>query len=229
MLIQFRCKCCEGICDEKFMEFSDFGIAAYANVEWSDETSVKPRMIKGSGWLRSETRPNTLEQRVIRVTKPFSKRVGEKFWCLYESALSNLNGWDEHPDEIEELALVQCKIQRAIEISDDHAWLVVKVVKCMPFLQVAQSYPLVKETSPITNEVYNFERFDVLEYGPWKFYWGDDQGNLGNWFLLKETNAGLVLIVFGEWNFHADFAYFGNVLVSDETVSVLNSWVKESV
>lgn len=48
---------------------------------------------------------------------------------MAKNVLSSFNGWDSHPEEIEQSSFVQCSIERVIERNEFTAWL--KDFRCM--------------------------------------------------------------------------------------------------
>jgi hypothetical protein len=224
MKIQFKCKACDSFVQNEFREFKDVSFKAYEHLEWSEESNTVPHVTGEDKWPRSEIRPGISEYRVVRVTTPFCEESGSSFWVLYQPALSFFNGWDEHPEELDELAFLNCKIVEVIEYNDNHAWLKLKIVKSILLCDSYKTQPIVVETDPVVDHFYEFGRFDLVQWKGWFYYFGGSQGDLGNWFLLKQEDTGMILIAFGEWGFHQECSYFANVLVSDRTISTLNSW-----
>ncbi|HEX8465694.1 MAG TPA: hypothetical protein VF627_13850 [Abditibacterium sp.] len=80
----------------------------YQDIEWR-EVGEKP--IEKENWPRNKTCPQTGEKRWIRKTHRYiDAPVGGRVWLLYQPGLSLFNGWQYHPEELDQSALVEVEI-----------------------------------------------------------------------------------------------------------------------
>ncbi|WLQ16517.1 hypothetical protein O5O45_11360 [Hahella aquimaris] len=225
MNIAFKCQTCGGGGENEFREVDGFAIAAYDGViDWSDYTDEIPPLNDNKWWMRSEKTPMPGESQMINVGHPFNENTDTAFWTLYMPACSSVNGWDEHPEEIDASAFVKCQIESVLANTEQQAWLKVKVLETITFAEVLNKMPQTEEGLPIVNNTYQFEAFDLERLNDWMYFSGGDQGDLSHWMLIKEVGEGARLVAFGEWNFHRQCAYLGNISISDETLQTLKSW-----
>jgi hypothetical protein len=59
---------------------------------------------------RNKTYPNGEQTRWVKIQQWHTTAVGERVWLLYKPGLSLVNGWHEHPHELDDSALVNCEI-----------------------------------------------------------------------------------------------------------------------
>ncbi|ABC29993.1 hypothetical protein HCH_03233 [Hahella chejuensis KCTC 2396] len=227
MNIAFKCLACGGGGKNGFREVEGFPIAAYDGViDWSDYTDEIPPLNDNNWWMRSEETPVPGDSRVINVRHPFNESAAEAFWTLYTPACSSINGWEEHLEEIDASAFVKCQIERVLSYTEQQAWLKVKVLETITFVEVLNKTPQTEEGLPIVNNTYQFEAFDLQRLNDWMYFSGSAEGDLGNWMLIKQVDGEARLIAFGEWSFHQQCAYLGNISISDETLQTLKSWCR---
>jgi hypothetical protein len=225
MNVEFKCHTCGGGGKNEFRDIVDFTVSAYEDVlEWSDCTDEIPQLNDYKWWLRSEETPRKDEYRVVSVRHPFNEKLKGTFWTLFLPACSSINGWQDHPDEIDISAFVKCKLDKVLHHGENQAWLRIEVVECIKLSEAVNVLPEVKESLPIVENTYQFDTFDRETLSGWKYYSGSAQGDLGNWMLVKEDKELAKLVAFGEWSFHKHCAYLGNILISSKTLETLNKW-----
>ena len=225
MEVKLRCPTCGRGGKNEFRDVPDLEIAAYEDiVEWSAMEGSVPPLNENNWWLRSEKLPEIGEKRAVFVRHPFNENGDSCFWTLYFPAASSINGWEEHPEEIDQSAFIECRLDKVITSGELSAWIQVEVVGRIMLSDAQASVQVSNETVPITNSMYQFDNFELLKFEDWWYYSGSAQGDLGNWILLKQVGKGLRLIAYGEWAFHQYCTYLGNVSVSDSTLEELRSW-----
>lgn len=227
MNVSFKCRSCGSGSMNDFRYVDDFSIPAYDDVVlWSDCTDENPPLNENNWWIRSNLSPKVGESRAVCVSHPFNENVHDTFWTLFLPELSSINGWEDHPDEIDRSAFLHCKIENIITREENHAWLRVTVIESIPLSDAVDTLPEVKESVPIVESAHRFEYFNREILGEWMYYSGGAQGDLGHWMLVKEINGVVKLIAFGELSFHQSCAYLGNIAMSNQTLETLNGWCR---
>ncbi|WP_236841345.1 hypothetical protein [Brevibacillus formosus] len=88
---------------------------------------------------------------------------------MYTPVLSSFNGWDSHPEEIEQSSFVQCSIERIIERNEFKAWLCVKILDVWMIEDYNERFP---ERDGSTGYLEGFEMFGdpyIFNYRNWLF------------------------------------------------------------
>jgi hypothetical protein len=222
MKVQLNCPACQSPASNDIKTYSEFDIAGYdAAVEWSDSESELPTIKEQRYWQRSERKPKAGEKRMIAVQSPFCESELTNFWVFYQPTLSSINGIDSHIEEIDGYAFVKCEILKVFSIDSYNAWLQILVKEVVSIVDAMTVIPTRYEEEPFLKKLYNFNPYQYKPFGRWEYYFGSDQGDLGNWFLIYKTNEDIRLISFGEWTFHQDTAYLGNLVISSATYNAL--------
>lgn len=228
MEVSFKCRTCGGGKNE-FRNVPDFQIAAYEDiVEWSEMKCSAPTLNENNWWHRSEKLPQIGEKRAVYVRHPFNENGDKCFWTLYFPVNSSINGWEEHPEEIDQSAFIKCKLNKIISSNESSAWVQVEIKDRILLSDAVNRVPVLNETDPIINNTYQFDNFEVKNFGEWMYYSGSAQGDLGNWMLLRIIDTQPRLIAFGEWTFHQYCAYIGNISISTPTFEILQKWSKNT-
>lgn len=209
--------------DNGFESYSEFNIAGYQSptVEWSDFEDEIPPKNEYNWWMRSEKTPEVAEQRVVFVKHPFSETDEKYFWTFYQPAYTSINGMDVCMEEINSSAFVKCSLLKIILLENDRAWLQILVNEVILIEDAQKLIPVNCEESSFLKKLYNFNPYQYKSYGDWEYYWGNVQGDLGNWFVIYKNNLDTRLISFGEWMSHQNSAYLGNLVMSEETYQSL--------
>ena len=219
MNINFSCNMCGSDGVYKNFVFEDLYTHAYgeSTILWSQLEDKIPELNENNWWYRSEHAPLIGDARAVSVCYPFKQDAGVEFWTLYVPTRSSENGWAEHPEEIDLSAFIKCKVIKILRKKDHQAWVQVYITDRVMLSEAAERVPLVEEASPLLNKLYKFDHTRVLNYGNWQLCDGDGEGDLGNWLLLKAIDNNMHLIAMGEWGFHQQAAYLGNVKLTDKT------------
>ncbi|TKI58177.1 hypothetical protein E8L90_23850 [Brevibacillus antibioticus] len=226
-LVAFACGVCKGVSDRIRMESELFDIAGFENdiMEWSDYENEVP-LLDERDWLRSNRPPERGQVRTVKVSHPFHMRMGEPFWIMYTPVLSSFNGWDSHPEEIEQFSFVQCSIERVIERNEFTAWLCIKILNVWMIKDYSERFP---ERDGREGYLEGFEMFGdryIFNYQNWLFFSAGLQGNIGVWGLVKRIDSQYHMLVYGDWDFHTNNAYGGNILLPKDRI---DGWLKQAM
>ena len=114
-MLSFRCCTCGHEGGDDGFGAPELAFRSYMDaVEWSDEEHRIPDNTHPDFWQRSDALPEPGQTRVIQVRHPFHEILGREFRTFYQPALSNLNGWEEHPEEIDRSAFVRCRSEEVL-------------------------------------------------------------------------------------------------------------------
>ncbi|KZZ61158.1 hypothetical protein, partial [Oleiphilus sp. HI0123] len=225
MKLNFYCGACRKYVDKEHPSYPVFEFSGYSDdvVSWSDEMDAIPSEATSEKWKRSNVIPTEGSTRVIRIQGPFSEQSDATFWSLYTPALAHYNGWDCHPEEIEESAFVKVKIVKVFEKREKFAWIKVNIERVILFRSAIQEVMPVDDEALFIRKIYDIEgTLDI--FGDWIHFHASAQGDLGYTILIKVDESGIChLVYYMEWGNHCDAAYFGNIILSKESVDELAS------
>jgi hypothetical protein len=222
MQIKLTCSVCGNSGDNGIISYAEFDLAGYGDaIDWSDCEDRIPDRDERKWWMRSERIPQVGERRVIQVKHPFYETDERDFWSFYQPALTHINGVDLHIEEIDRYAFVRCQLSNILSIDNNQPWVQVLVKEVILLADAPNELPLRSEESAFLEKLYSFSPYYYKPYGNWEYYFGSAQGDLGNWFFIYKTALDVRLISFGEWSFHQDAAYLGNLVISDKTYKSL--------
>lgn len=212
--------------------------AFYDFVEWTDESSQIPsqrynKYIKSMWWNKSEKIPHKNESRVVFITSPVAKKlkINSEFWCLYSPASSAINGFDCHPEEIKQSGFFLCTIKECLEEVNEGKWFIVSVTKTKTF---AESFDVIKpvhEQESVLSKIGLLDRYILAQSKDWLYFCGDRGEYIGHDFFIKVNDGKYHLVCFTEWTFdifsneNSAYAWYGNLILSEETVRQLKSSV----
>jgi hypothetical protein len=242
MEVILTCHVCGSNGDNGIVSYSKFNIAGYQSpcVDWSDYQDKIPPDNECKWWMRSDKTPKFGERRIVYVKHPFRETDEKDFWTFYQPAHTSVNGMDECMEEIDSSAFVKCKLLKILSLEGNQAWLQVLVTEVILLKDAQDLIPLQYEKSSfLKNEKPSFLKklcgFKTYEessflkklccynpyyyrvYGRWEYYFGGLEGDMGNWFVIYKNDLDVRLISFGEWMFHQESAYLGNLVISEET------------
>ncbi|MFF2889301.1 hypothetical protein [Paenibacillus sp. NPDC057967] len=208
------------------MESKFYDIVGFENdvMEWSDyENEIPP--LDESRWIRSDHPPEKGQVRTVKAAHPFHMMIGEPFWMLYTPVLSSLNGWDSHPEEIEQSSFVHCSIERVLERNDTKAWLRVKVLEVGMIKDYNQCFPVRDGSSGYLDDFEMFGEPYLFNYRNWLFISAGAEGDLGVWGLVKRLDTQYHMLVYGDWGLHKNNAFGGNILLPRHQIE---GWIEEA-
>lgn len=225
-VVALVCGTCKSLSERVKTESELFNLVGFENevMEWSDfENKVPP--LDEPRWMRSDHPPVQGQIRTVKVHHPFYMKTGEPFWILYTPVSSSLNGWDSHPEEIEQSSFVQCSIERVLERNDFKAWLRVKVLEVWAIKDYDRRFP---ERDGGNGYLESFEIFGdpyIFQYRDWLYICAGAQGDLGVWGLVKQRDNQYHMLVYGDWNFHKNDAFGGNILLPKHRIE---GWIEQA-
>lgn len=215
-VIAFQCSVCNRIYEKAKKEHKDFEITGLDNVmKWSDflpEDNLPS--LDNELWVWSDKAPEVGEERVVLAHSHFHMTVGESFWILYTPVLSSLNGWDSHPEEIENSAFVKCRLERILVRNEKIGWVSIIIEEVLPLQDHCLQIPP-KDGTGYTDQLVFYGDPSIFQWNEWFFVSSSAQGDLGAWGLIRKTKENYHLIAMGEWDFHTDIAYGGNLILPE--------------
>ncbi|WP_339372559.1 hypothetical protein [Paenibacillus elgii] len=226
-VIYLVCGTCGSLSEPVKMESEFFDIAGFENdvMEWSDyENDVPP--LDAPHWVRSDRPPVQGQVRTVKVCHPFHMKAGEPFWMLYTPISSSLNGWDSHPEEIEHSSFVQCSIECVLERNDLKAWLRVKVLEVWMIKDFNNRFLARNGSSGYLDDFEMFGNPYIYHYRKWLFISAGAQGDLGVWGLVKQMDSQYHMLVYGDWGFHKNNAFGGNILLPKHQ---MEEWIRQAM
>ncbi len=223
MEVILTCHVCGSNGDNGICSYSEFNISGYQSptVEWSDSQDEIPLENECKWWMRAEKTPEVGEQRIVSVTHPFGETDGKDFWTFYQPAYTSINGMDVCMEEINSSAFIRCRLQKVLSIENNQTWLQILVNEVISIKDAQYLIPAKYEESSFLKNLYDFNPYYYKPYGNWEYYFGNAQSDLGNWFVIYKNDVNIRLISFGEWMFHQESAYLGNLIITEETYQVL--------
>lgn len=221
MLMYLICKCCgsdEAINRKVKQGFEE--IAYDGIIQWYDQSNSEKYgdslpSLDEDHFIRGLETPRKGEQRFVKVQFPFNFDVGETFQSLFMPADSFFNGWDEAPEELEQSAIVTCKVKAIADSNEYFAWISVEVLDVRMLYELYQYYPDSCTSEPLEQFDVELSRLQSVQfrYRNWEYYDWNAQGDVGEWKLIYTDNNGVRhLILMGEWDFHNSNVYCGNIV-----------------
>lgn len=206
----FKCRCCKQIVDEKPRFIAGLSEFAY-NVEWLEAGEPVPPL-EERVWQRSDTLPKAGDRRIIKVGyyTPFNSEIGDSFNVLFSPANSELNGWDEAPEELELSAVVSCVFEKVVNSDEYQAFIEISVNRVIPLTEMCKRCPCRKAENLFAG---GFGEYVKLEFTwkNWEYYSFDAQGDCGDWRLIfTDGNGTRHLILQCDWGWHGGYVLFGN-------------------
>ncbi len=207
--MNFKCKCCKQLVDEKPHFIAGLSEFAY-NAEWLENGEPVPPL-EERFWIRADALPKTGERRIIKVGyyTTFNSEVGDSFNVLFLPANSALNGWDEAPEELERSAVVSCVFERIISADEYQAFIEIAIngVTTLPELCRRQF----RKTESLFEGGFGKGLQLEFTWKNWEYYSFDAQGDCGDWRLIFTDSEGVRhLILQCDWGWHGGFVLFGN-------------------
>ncbi|MCM3782387.1 hypothetical protein M3231_05340 [Neobacillus mesonae] len=216
-VIAFHCSVCNQIYEKAKKEHKCFEITGLDHVmEWSDYKSKEDLPdLDQEHWVRSDKLPLMREYRIVQVHSHFHMSLGESFWVLYTPALSSFNGWDSHPEEIDTSAFVKCCFEQVLIRNENKAWISIIIEDVVLLKDLCAKIPP-RDGYGFTEQLILYGNPSVFEWQDWFLIDSSAQGNLGVWGLVRKTNGNYHLIAMGEWDFHIDMVYGGNLILPEQ-------------
>ncbi len=177
---------------------------------WSFQGELPP--LSEHIWERLDILPTVGEMRIIKVSAPFDCGIGETFRMLFQPALSHFNGWDEHPEELERSAIVECRFDKILESDLHQAWISVKVISVTMLRDICKMYPSRKV--PEWNHLFHVEKEDYFQWRNWELFSWSAQGDVGEWWLIYTDESHIRhLVLLFEWMLCSETLSVGNIIL----------------
>ncbi|WP_420589502.1 hypothetical protein [Bacterioplanoides sp.] len=211
---------------------SGFTISGYDDdrPEWSDFIDLNS-IPDDKYWIRSNIVPNKGEYKIVNSDQSLKKLYPQRFWTLFSPALSFFNGWEDHPEEIEESSLACLEVSEEVNKNNGY-WSRVEIIDAIAVKDVSSTLP---EYSGATSHLERIQSLDVLEHtelnDEWFYFCGRDLDHdyQGNWILIHKRERKYHLVLYGAWDYsNEDRLYLGNVLLSEGFFNKLREHVKNA-
>lgn len=210
--MNFKCRCCKQIVDEKPHFIA--GLSEYAyNAEWLEAGEPVPPL-EERFWSHADALPKAGERRIIKVGfyTPFTGDIGDSFNVLFSPADSALNGWDEAPEELELSAIVNCVFEKVVSSDEFQAFIEISVNRVITLAELCERYPCSKAESLFAGGFGEHLKQEFTWMG-WEYYSFDAQGDCGDWRLIFTDDSGIRhLILQCDWGWHGGYILFGNAV-----------------
>jgi len=215
--LSFPCSVCGITVEMNTDDPRGFDIVGKENiVQWSDfihEDELPQPDVEV--WERSDEMPQVGSTRFVKASYPFNEQVEERFWALFMPALSELNGWDSYPEEIEKSGMVECTFLRVISQTEREAWIAVRVEKFVSLSEAKHEFRS-QHRADILKSFDPFAPLYTAVSGDWILLEGNVQSNLGVWAVIEKTESGGRMILYGEWEMHNDLVFCGHLELSKQ-------------
>ncbi|MFF2483796.1 hypothetical protein [Paenibacillus sp. NPDC058071] len=209
------------------MESKHFDLVGFENdvMVWSDYENEVPSL-DDRNWVWSDHPPMQCQVRTVKVHHPFYMMAGEPFWVLHTPASSSINGWDSHPEEIEHSSIIQCSIERVLVRDEFKAWLRVKVLEVRMIKDFMEYFPVRDGSKGYLGDFEVFRDPNIFSYRDWLFISAGAQGDLGVWGLVKRMDGQYHMLVYGDWGFHKNNIFGGNILLPKHQIE---GWIEQAM
>ncbi|MDQ0496809.1 hypothetical protein [Paenibacillus brasilensis] len=158
-------------------------------IEWSEFMMEVPNLNERH-WKRSSIIPKVGSYRSILVSHPFNMSIGDKIWTLFQPALSLFNGWDDHPEEINNSAMVKFCFESIISQNEKEAWIVIRIEDVL-LLKEADIRLQLRESPGIMNNFDCYNSTHIFTYEEWLYIDSCSQGDIGIMGTIKEESQSL--------------------------------------
>ncbi|WP_046226444.1 hypothetical protein [Paenibacillus dauci] len=177
-------------------------------------------------WILRDHRPQIGEEVVIEVTFPFNYEPGDTFWGLFSPPYSFINGWEHSKqDEINQSAFIQSQFLSIIDRSERSARIRTQTQKVYLLPEIG-THLKEQDGSGYLKEMGMFRGLHLDRFDNWLYFTDGAQGDIGIWALLHIRENNYYLVAYGDWGFHRDYIYGGNLRVLSAEVDLLISQAK---
>ena len=215
--IYFKCHACREYVEPDRNVHEGFADWAYRCAEWTDfDENVPP--LEQNVFSRKETLPKAGERYSVKVTKPFDEMTGNNVNIDFVPAEAYFNGFDSAPNDINNSAIVRCRIEKVIVKDEFSAWIRVLVTEVTLYSELCKKYfPLLTNKS-----LENFSGFQAewtdLNNERWKVVSWSAQGDLGNEMIIYiDDDSVRHLVAMSYYDFHQEIMYLGNVVENQQS------------
>ena len=211
--IFFKCKACNKYVEPDRTVQDGFVDWAYWCAEWSDFNENVPPLDQNI-FLRKETLPKTGDMYSIKVETPFDEMIGNSVNINFVPALAYINGFGDSPDDINNSAIVRCRIEKVITKDEFSAWIRVLVTDVTLYSELYKKY--CTSSTDKTLEAFSYYKecdWTELNTNRWKVVSWTGQGDIGEEKIIYIDDANVRhLVAMGYYDFHQEIMYLGNVV-----------------
>jgi hypothetical protein len=172
-------------------------------------------------WLRSSIFPKPNDLRIVNIPKSKLAKIEEPFYGLFSPALSFFNGWDCHPEEINQHVLYKAKLVESIRESSDVAWVKLVILESVLFKDIDQLISVKKNGN--RELLYGIQSYS--KYKDWFIINYNDEGDLGYELLFLQHKDYFQLVYVYDWFFSDTNIEIVNEIYTKEKVL---QWVQEA-
>lgn len=108
-------------------------------------------------------------------------------------------GWDEHPEEINNSAMVKFCFVSILSRNEEKAWIVIRIEDVL-LLKEADTRLKSREIPETSKEFDLYNSSYIFGNEEWLYIASGTQGNIGSWALLKKNINHYNLILEGHWD-----------------------------
>ena len=219
--IHFKCKACKEYAEPDRSVYEGFVDWAYRCAEWSDfDENVPP--LDQDIFLRKKTLPKTGMMYSIKVAKPFDEMIGNNVNINFVPALAYINGFGDSPDDINNSAIVRCRIDKIIAKDEFSAWIRVLVTDITLYSELYKKH----RPSPTDKTLEAFSHYRECDWTElstdrWKVVSWTGQGDIGEEKIIYiDDNNVRHLVAMGYYDFHQEIMYLGNVVENTKNIKL---------
>lgn len=214
--IKFQCDACEKYEDNLFKYKPSWAsVAGYDNrcVAWIGEGLVT----KNKSVIRMTEPPAAGKNYTLEVNHPFRARLLEDCWTLFQPWDSAVNGWEEHPHELEFSRIVKCQPVDVIKKNERSYWVAINVLDSIEFTEISNRFA--KGSGPIP--LYPKSRMLRLDWKNLIYFHGNLEGDVAAWFICQKQDEQVTMLLYGISEWHKNFFYAGNRPLSVDEFNIL--------
>ncbi len=172
-------------------------LLGFSHVEWRE---VGEEEAEEEHWEQNKTCPQVGESRWAKIPADPEFREGQRAWLLFRPTLAFLNGWEMHPEMLEQSVLCECEIKQVILYSN---WAQVVCHRTMPLAEIPQHFPATHHAPPPVdyvspNAYREFAETELLIYQQSQD--SSQEAPLEWWVTTKTTPPRLVLYSLEFWD-----------------------------
>ncbi|MBT5031624.1 MAG: hypothetical protein HOM55_04940 [Proteobacteria bacterium] len=180
--------------------------ACVAGYDSSIAWIAKGAITKDSSALRMLEVPTAGEHYTLQVNYPFRLESSEDFWALFQPWNSAINGWEDHPNELELSCIVKCKPVEIIKKTKKLCWLLINVQSLIPFRKITEKIGKGSGGLPL----YPVSRMAHVVWSDLNYFDADLEGDISKWFICQKKGQQHTLLIYGTSEWQDSYFYAGN-------------------
>ncbi|WP_017812267.1 hypothetical protein [Paenibacillus shenyangensis] len=197
-------------------------------ISWMETlTAEDGSLVDSERFILAEQAPVKGKESVVLVRFPFNYAIGDTFWGLFSPPDSFLNGWEKrNQHEINESAFVRCTFLSVVSDNINNAYIKVMIEDVL-FLNQMDTHLDEQNGSGFLKDMGMFRGLDLDQFEEWLYFSDGAEGDIGIWALLHILETDYRLVAYGDWSFHENYIYGGNLKIPAAEVDMLISQAKE--